>query len=454
MTRSNSSRRAFLRGVGASIALPAMASLRTPGLLAAEAAASRLAVTASGAPLRTAFLFFPNGSIPKAWWPEQTGADYTLSETLKPLEAVREKFQVLKGLDNVAAEAGRDGGGDHARGNGTFLTSVRINKSSTDIRAGVSIDQVIANKIGHLTRFPSLELASDPRRQSTGCDSGYSCAYQYNISWKSETTPMATEHNPRQVFERIFGEGSPGKRIEHLKRRRDEQRSILDYVLEDARSMQRRIAMADQRKLDEYLTGVRALEEQIQRAESLGDPRDPGIETPLGVPQGHEDYVNVMFELMALAFQTDSTRVISLMLGHDGDNRSYDFLGISEGHHDLTHHQDDEDRIAKVQRIDQWYATQFGKLVKRLDEMEDTDGNSVLHNSMIVFGSGNADGNKHTHTDLPILMAGSAGASVQTGRCVDFKGVPLANLYVKMAQTLGIEDVRQFGDSTGGLDGI
>ena len=453
MTNLSASRRAFLRGMGACIALPSMASLRTGSALAAQTASS-LATSASGAPLRTAFLFFPNGSIPQAWWPDEAGAEYKISATLKPLEAVRDKFQIMKGLDNVAAEAGKDGGGDHARGNGTFLTSVRINKSSTNIRAGVSIDQVIAKRIGHLTRFPSLELASDPRRQSSGCDSGYSCAYQYNISWKSETTPMATEHNPRQVFERMFGMGAPGKRVQDLKRRRDEQRSILDYVLEDARAMQRRIAIADNRKLDEYLTGVRALEEQIQRAESLGDPRDPGIETPAGVPQQHEEYVNVMFELMALAFQTDSTRVISLMLGHDGDNRSYDFLGIPEGHHDLTHHQDKQDRIEKVKKIDQWYAAQFAKLIRRLDTMEDSDGNSVLHNSMIMFGSGNADGNKHTHTDLPILLAGSAGGGIQSGRYVDHNGVPLANLYVKMSQLLGIEEVTQFGDSTGTLSNV
>jgi hypothetical protein len=398
--------------------------------------------------------FFPNGSIPQAWWPAEPGTKYAISPTLKPLDSVRDKFLIMRGLDNLVAEAGSDGGGDHARGNGTFLTNVRINKSSTNIRAGVSIDQVIASRVGHLTRFPSLELASDPRRQSSGCDSGYSCAYQYNISWKSETTPMATEHNPRQVFERMFGAGAPGKRVANLQRRRDEQRSILDYVLEDARAMQRRVAVADNRKLDEYLTGVRALEEQIQRAEALGDPRDPGIETPAGVPQGHEEYVNVMFELMALAFQTDSTRVISLMLGHDGDNRSYDFLGIPEGHHDLTHHQDNVDRIEKVKQIDQWYATQFAKLVQRLDSMEDTDGNSVLHNSMIVFGSGNADGNKHTHTDLPILLAGSAGGGIQPGRYVNHGGVPLANLFLTMTQMLGINDVSQFGDSTGILSDV
>lgn len=340
------------------------------------------------------------------------------------------------------------------RGNGTFLTSVRLNKSSTNIKAGISIDQVIANRIGHMTRFPSLELASDPRRQSTGCDSGYSCAYQFNISWKSETTPMATEHNPRQVFERLFGVGSPGQRVQNLKRRREEQRSILDYVMEDARRMQTRIAQADQRKLDEFLTGIRALETQIQRAEALGDPDDPGIETPAGVPQSHEAYVNVMFELMALAFETDSTRVASLMLGHDGDNRSYDFLGISEGHHDLSHHQNREDRITKVAQIDQWYAQQFAKFIERLDQGKDSDGNSILHNSMVVIGSGNADGNRHTHTDLPILLAGSGGGQLTPGRFVDHDGVPLANLYLKMASTMGVEDLDQFGDSTGMLQNV
>lgn len=455
MNYSKASRRSFLRGIGAGIALPALASLPVArSLAAAPPVGNGLATTASGAPLRSAFLFFPNGAIPKAWWPESAGREYEFSPTLKPLEDVRDKLQVMKGLDNVTADSGRDGGGDHARGNGTFLTSVRLNKSSTIIRAGVSIDQVIANQIGHLTRFPSLELASDPRRQTTGCDSGYSCAYQFNISWKSETTPMATEHNPRMVFERLFGVGAPGERAQNLQRRREEQRSILDYVLEDARAMKRRVAVSDQRKLDEYLSGVRALESQIQRAEELGDPKDPGTDTPAGVPQSHEEYVNVMFELLAMAFQTDSTRVISLMLGHDGDNRSYDFLGISEGHHDLTHHQDREDRVAKVGQIDHWYAQQFAKLIRRLDEMKDVDGNSVLHNSMILIGSGNADGNRHTHTDLPILMAGSGGGELNAGRFVDYEGVPLANLYVKMTQMLGVENVNRFGDSSGVLNDV
>lgn len=452
MTCTRPSRRGFLRGVGACIALPALESLRPHSLYGAETiGAGAMATTASGAPLRTAFLFFPNGSIPSAWWPETTGTDYAMSSSLQPLEPWRERFQIVKGLDNVTAEAGSDGGGDHARGNGTFLTSVRLNKSSTNIKAGISIDQEIANRVGHLTRFPSLELASDPRRQTTGCDSGYSCAYQFNISWKSETTPMATEHNPRQAFERLFGVGDPGERAESLKRRRDEQRSVLDYVIDDARRMQHRIAKADQRKLDEYLTGIRALETQIERAESLGDPKDPGIETPAGVPQAHDDYVGVMFDLMAMAFETDSTRVASLMLGHDGDNRSYDFLGISEGHHDLTHHQNREDRIAKVSQIDQWYGKQFARFIERLEQVKDSDGSSVLHNSIVVIGSGNADGNRHTHTDLPILLAGSGGGLMTPGRFVDHKGVPLANLYLKIAAAMGVDDLNRFGDSTGVL---
>jgi hypothetical protein len=265
---------------------------------------------------------------------------------------------------------------------------------------------------------------------------------------------MATEHNPRLVFERLFGSGAPGERIASLQRRRAEQQSILDFVLEDARSMQKRLAQSDKRKLDEFLSGVRALESRIERAEQFGDPKDPGIATPIGVPTSHEDYVDVMGELVALAFQTDSTRIASLMLGHDGDNRSFDFLGISEGHHDLTHHQNKEDRIEKVSQIDFWYAKQFAKFIKRLDEIEDTDGNSVLHNSMILIGSGNADGNRHTHSDLPILLAGSAGGRLNPGRFVDYKGVPLANLYLQMTEVLGIDGVKEFGDSTGVLTDV
>jgi hypothetical protein len=450
--RTQFSRRGFLRGVGACVALPALESLRTSAALASVGEAAALATTATGAPLRTAFLFFPNGAIPKYFWPKEEASDLSqLSQTLQPLADFRDKVTVMKGLDNVSAEGGKDGGGDHARGNGTFLTGVRLNKSATDIRAGISIDQVIANSVGHLTRFPSLELASDPQRQASDCDSGYSCAYQYNISWRSATTPMATENNPRLVFERMFGTGKPGERNANLQRRRLEQRSVLDFVLDDAKRMQKRLQGSDQLKLDEYLTGVRELEKRIEKAERFGDPADPGIETPLGIPSSHEEHVNLMFELIALSFQTDSTRVASLLLGHDGDNRSFDFIGISEGHHDLSHHQNKDERIDKIGQIDLWYSKQFAKLLKRLDSIIDVDGNTLLHNSMIVYGSGNADGNRHTHTDLPILCAGQGGGQLQTGRFVDHKSTPLTNLYLTIAQKMGVQEISSFGDSTGAL---
>ncbi len=443
-------RRHFLRGLGACVALPTLAcwtrSIRAAGL--------PLATTSTGAPLRTAFLFFPNGAIPAAWWPKEVGKEYLLSASLEPLAACREAVQVIKGLDHRNAEAGPDGGGDHARGNGTFLTGVRLNKSATDIRAGVSIDQVMANAIGHLTRFPSLELASDPVRQTSGCDSGYSCAYQYNISWKSATTPMATENNPRLVFERLFGSGEPGERAQSLQLRRQEQRSILDFVMQDAQALQRRLPKSDGHKLDEYLSGVRELEQRIERAERFADPRDPGIETPVGIPQSHEEYVNLMCDLLVMAFQTDSTRIATLMLGHDGDNRSYDFMGISEGHHDLTHHQNKPDRIEKVSQIDRWYVQQFSRFLKRLGETVDVDGNSLLHNSQILMGSGNADGNSHTHTDLPLLLAGRAGGAISDGRFVDHGGKPLTNLFLRMAEVAGVEDVPRFGDSTEVLSNV
>lgn len=451
MKRTLPTRRNFLRAAGACVAIPAFESLGGRQLLAADRAVGQLATTASGAPLRTAFMFFPNGAIPRSWWPDQTGADFSLSRTLKPLEDVRGEVQILKGLDNVSAEAGADGGGDHARGNGTFLTGVRIKKSATDIQAGISIDQVMAQRVGHLTRFPSLELASDPRRDRTNCDSGYSCAYQYNISWQSNTTPMATENNPRLVFERLFGAGAPGQRAANLQQRRAEQRSVLDFVSQDARAMQKRLQLSDRRKLDEYLGGVRELESRIERAEQFGDPRESTLESPVGIPESHAEYVELMTDLMTLAFQTDSTRIATLMMGHDGDNRSFDFLNISEGHHDLTHHQDKEERIQKVEEIDRWYVGQFAKFLQKLATVEDVDGKSLLHNSMILFGSGNADGNRHTHTDLPILLAGHGGGGFAPGRFVDHKSTPLTNLYLSMSERLGVQDLARFGDSTGKL---
>ena len=442
-------RRRFLRGLGACIALPAFESMGALKALAAPA--SKLATTTSGAPLRTAFVYFPNGAIPAAWWPTESGPDFAFNRTLKPVEPLRQHLQLLGGLDQRCAYGGQDGGGDHARGNGVFLTGVRLKKSATDIRAGISIDQAIAREIGHLTRFPSLELSSDFIRTSGACDSGYACAYQFNLSWSSATTPVAAESNPRMVFERLFGSGAPGERAENLRRRQQEQRSVLDFVLEDARGMNRRLNGRDREKLDQYLTGIREIETTIQKAERFGPATDPGIDTPEGIPQDRAQHVQIMFDMLALAFQTDSTRVATVMLGHDGDNRSLPEIGISEGHHDLSHHFQNQEKIQKLTEIDLWYAQQFAKFLQKLEATKDADGHSLLHNSMVLYGSGNADGNRHTHSNLPVVLAGRGGGGLTPGRFVQHGSKPMCNLFLSLAERMGVQKLTSFGDSTGKL---
>jgi hypothetical protein len=446
-------RRHFLRGLGACVALPAFASL-LPARLMAASSAGKLAVTATGAPLRAAFLYFPNGAIPSSWWPEKEGTDFDLSRTLQPLEQSRQHLQILGGLEDRSALPKEDGAGDHARANGTFLTGVRLKKSATDLRAGISIDQVLAREIGPLTRFPSLELTCDTERPSGICDSGYSCAYQFNLSWSSPSTPMTAESNPRLVFERLFGAGLPGQRAQNLRRRRQEQRSILDFVLQDARAFQRRLDAGDQAKLDQYLTGVRQLEVRIHAAEKLGDPKDPMTPAPAGVPPTHGEHLDLMFDILTLAFQTDSTRVATLLLAHDGSNRSFSDIGIPEGHHDLSHHFNNEEKMRKVAEIDHWYVKQFASFLRKLDQVRDADGHSLLHNSMIVYGSGNADGNRHTHVNLPIILAGAGGGALTPGRHIRHPSVPAANLFLSVADRMGLRNLPRFGESTGRLSDV
>jgi len=447
------SRRHFLRGLGACIGLPAFASLPPLRLLGASPP-NAPATTATGAPLRTAFLYFPNGAIPGAWWPANEGADVELNRTLQPLEPYRGQVQILGGLDDQSATAGADGAGDHARANGTFLTGVRVNKSATDIRAGISIDQVLARHAGQATRFPSLELSCEAARASGDCDSGYSCAYQFNLSWSSPTTPVAPEANPRLVFERLFGAGSPGERAESLRRRRLEQRSILDFITQDAREMERRLDSADRDKLDQYLTGVRELEARLQRVETLGDARGPSVETPPGIPANYGEHIQLMFDLLILAFQTDSTRVATFLLAHDGSNRSFGDIGVPEGHHDLSHHENDAEKIQKVSDIDRWYVGQLAGFLQKLERVKDLDGHSLLHNSMILYGGGNADGNRHTHVNLPVLLAGGGGGALTPGRYVRHGAKPLTNLFLTLAQRMGLEHLERFGDSTGPLANV
>lgn len=413
-----------------------------------------LATTATGAPLRMGVVYFPNGAIPAKWQPAGQGP-LVLSPTMQPLLPVQHQLQVFEGLDQVNALPGPDGAGDHARASGTFLTSVRVRKTAgSDIHAGVSIDQVIARQVGDKTRFPSLELTCDAVRKSGNCDSGYSCAYQYNLSWQSPTTPVSPECNPRLVFERLFGAGQPGERRANFKLRQQQEKSILDFVKDDAQDLDNQLGSRDQQKLDEYLTGVREIEQRIESAEHHGDTADPNVPTPDGIPATFKDHLELMFGMMHLAFQTDSTRIATFLMANEGSNRAFGEIGIPEGHHYLSHHHGQQDMIDKVAQIDLFYMQQFAGFLTKLDQTRDIDGNSILHNSMILYGSGNSDGDRHTHTNLPIILAGSGGGTLQPGRCVDFQGTPMANLYLTLADRMGAQGLMRFGDSTGRISGI
>jgi hypothetical protein len=451
MNTPSLNRRRFLRGIGACLSLPAFEAMSGK----AQAAAPAFATTATGAPQRMAFIYFPNGAIHDQWWPKGTGKDFTLGNTLAPLESLKHRLQVVSGFAHANAEAGNDGAGDHARANGTFLTGVRVKKTAgSDIYAGVSIDQIAAQHIGKTTRFASLELSTDPHRKSGGCDSGYSCAYEANLAWRSPTSPLSPESNPRLVFERLFGAGNQGQRTENLTRRRAQQKSILDFVMDDAKAVQQQLTHRDKAKLDEYLTGVREIEQRITAAERFPNPPDPAMETPSGIPAAYDQYIKLMFEMMALAFETDSTRVASLLLAHDGSNRAFGEIGIAEGHHSLSHHRNDADMIAKVAKIDRFYVEQLAGFLNLLESKKDADGQSILHNSTIIYGCGNSDGNRHTHSNLPILVAGNGGGRLNPGRFLQLEETPMCNLYLNMLDHAGVPHLDRFGDSTGRLADI
>ena len=451
------SRRQFLRGVGACVALPSLESLLSQRVAAAASVSSgSLAATASGAPKRMAFVYFPNGANQKCWWPTQgEDKDFAFGPTMSPLESIKSKVQVLGGMDHINATAGKDGAGDHARASATFLTGVRVKKTAgSDIHAGISIDQLAAQRIGHLTRFPSLEMTCDGVRKSGNCDSGYSCAYDWNLSWRTPTSPLPPEPNPRMVFERLFGGGAPGERRKNFAERQSRQKSILDAVLEDARDLQGQLASRDLNKLDEYLTSVREIEGRLQQSERLGDSPDPSVSTPSGIPSSHREHIRLMYDMMALAFRTDSTRIATLILAHDGSNRAFPELSIPEGHHSLSHHQGKKANLDKVAQIDLFYMEEYARFLTNLDGLKEADGSSILDNSMIVYGCGNGDGNRHNHDNLPVLLAGGGGGTLNGGRYLKKKGVPMSNLFLGMLDRLGIDGVERFGDSTGRLEAI
>jgi len=440
------SRRRFLRGLcGASLALPWFASLSSP---TASAAGD------SKQPLRMAFFMVPNGVVQRNWWPTGGERDFSLGRTMEALAPFKQHLQVIEGLYHDNATAGPDGPGDHARAGATYLTGMRARKTAgKDIHCGTSVDQVAAQAIGHLTRFPSLELTCDEIHNSGSCDSGYACAYQYNLSWSSPTTPLTPEPNPRLAFERLFGAGGHGERAKSLAMRIQTQKSVLDFVLEDARSLEAELGIHDRRKLDEYLAGIRAVERRIADAASIKKIPDPAIPTPPGAPEEVGERWDLMYDLIALAFQSDQTRVASLLLANDGSNIPYPQLGIQEGHHWLTHNLRDADMLDKTVQIELYYMQHFARFVKKLCETEDMGGGMLIDNVMLMYGAAISDGNRHTHDNLPALLVGGGAGKLHPGRYVKAGEIPMSNLFVTMLDHMGAP-VKSFGDSTGRFDGI
>ena len=452
------SRRRFLRNVGIAMAVPTLESLmpRRGFAATAEGAAANVATTASGAPLRTAFVYFPNGAIQAPWWPTGGGREYELSRTMVPLQGLKDKFQVLGGLNVVAANGGADGGGDHARANGCFLTGVRIKKTNgADYYNGISADQVMAKQMGVITPFRSLEFSCDVILNVGSCDTDYACIYQYNLAWASPTQPLTPEVNPRAMFERLFGAGTPEERAKNLAMRQQQKRSILDFLASERTRISKDTSSRDKQKLDEYFTGVRDIETRIHAAEKNRRPQPSADAPDAAIPKDYTEYMRLMFDMMVLAFQTDSTRIATFMMAGDGNNRDHSNIGINDGHHNLSHHGNRADWMELVTQIDVWYMQQFAYFLQKMEDTKDVDGKSLLHNSQIIYGSGNSDGNRHTHTNLPIILAGGGGGTLNPGQYTRFNNLPLCNLYMNMINRVGGATLpERFGDSTEVLTGV
>jgi hypothetical protein len=399
-------------------------------------------------PLRLAFTYVPNGIVPGDWTPVGEGRDFQTSRILKPLAPWRENLLVVSGLAHKNGNALGDGPGDHARAGASFLTGVHPRKTAgADIKNGVSVDQIAARAIGEKTRLLSLELGCEESRTVGNCDSGYSCAYTNSISWRGDTTPNPPETNPRMAFERLFGADEITLDADAQARRTRDRRSVLDFVAGRTRSVVRDLGPSDRRKLDEYLTGVREIERQIERAET--DPRkvDAPFEKPAGIPAEFADYVKLMFDLQVAALQADLTRVVTFMMGREGSLQSYPEIGVPDSHHPLTHHRGQADLVERVTKINVFHVELFAHLVGRLAATKDGD-KPLLDRVAVVYGSGLADGDRHTHEDLPVVVV---GGGVGSGRhLVCPPETPMTNLYLTLLERMGLE-MESLGDSTGRL---
>ena len=453
ITRKTLPRRTFLRGLGTTMALPLMDSM-IPAFSSVGAAGT--------SPVRLGYVYTPNGIIgcsdksprPFMWTPKDVGENFEFSPTMKVLEPYREHINVFSGLAQVTGRALGDGPGDHARATATFLTGVHPFKTGgSNFKLGISADQIAAKELGKYTQLASLELGLEAQPLAGNCDSGYTCAYM-SMSWRSETTPIPSELNPRTVFERLFGDGESTDAAAR-RARLDDQKSVLDYVSGSLARLRGSVGAGDKRKLDEYLEAVRDIERRIQRAEEQNlTTQLPHMERPSSVPDHYEEYTKLMLDLQVIAWQTDMTRVTSFMMGRDGSNRPYREIGISDGHHSISHHQGDVERVEKLIKIDELHTALFGYLLERLKQTPDGDG-SLLDHSLVLFGSSLSESNIHTHDDLPIVLAGTANGQVKGNRHLVYaKETPLNNLLLNMLDHAGVPHLDAFGDSTGRLSGL
>jgi hypothetical protein len=442
ITKMSLPRRTFLRGVGATLALPLLDAM-VPAL-------SALSRTAAKPVSRLGFVYVPNGAVMNKWTPAAAGRGFELSPTLAGLEPLRDRVLVVSGLAHLQANSFDDGAGDHSRGTAAWLSGIHAKRTEgADVQLGVTADQIAARQFGDETQLASLELALETIDLVGNCDNGYSCAYMNTLSWRTPTTPLPVETNPRKVFRRLFGQGdSASQRLARLQ----EDRSLLDSVQRDVARLQRSLGAADNNRLAEYLDAIRDVERRIQRTEERNAESDVVLpEMPSGVPETFEEHIDLMFDLQVLAYQADITRVISFLVGRELSNRTYPAIGITEAHHSLSHHQNDAQKLEKLAKINAYHIQKLAKYLEKLRATPEGAGN-LLDSLTLVYGSGLSDGNRHDHSPLPILVAGGGAGRIKGGAHLACpKDTPMANLLLSVLDAAGVR-IDKLGDSTGALD--
>jgi len=438
VTKKAIPRRTMLQGIGATFALP---------LLDAMVPAFAAGATAATPVRRLGVVYHPNGMIYEKWLPKGSGAGFEISPTLAGLQPYRDKLIVVTGLSSDEAEALGDGGGDHSRASGSYLTGVHVKKSDSALENGISMDQIAAKAFERDTQLSSLQLTLDDNSLLGSCDLGYSCAYSSTLSWLTPTLPLMAENNPRVIFERLFGASDrtdPRARAARLQ----QDRSLLDSVNDRVKQLQQKLGPADNRRVNDYLASLRDVERRIQKAEEQSSKEMPDVVRPAGIPDAFDQHVRLLYDLQLLAYQSDLTRVITFMYGREQTGRPYPQIGLPEPHHSMTHHQNDPVKMEKCARIQRYHVDLFAEFVGKLHNTPDGDG-SLLDHVIIQYGSGLSNSDRHTHHPLPVLLVGGGAGALKGGRHIVYpEHTPLTNLQLTLLNKLGVP-MEKLGDSTG-----